>query len=59
MVKSHQYAISMSEPSFPRKGVKWGLEGRQGSEGRWIIRQRVRDLESFIMNHNNCMNPQT
>lgn len=33
MGKSHQYAISMSEPSFPRKGMKWGLGGRRGSEG--------------------------
>lgn len=31
MGKSHQYAIS--ELSFPRKGMKWGLGGRWGSEG--------------------------
>ena len=58
MGKSHQYAISMTEPSSPGKGMKWGLGRRRGSEGLVII-QRVRDLKSFSVNHDDCMNPQT
>lgn len=46
MGKSHQYAISMPEPSFLGKGVKWGWGGRRGSEGLVII-QTVKDLQSF------------
>ena len=53
-----QYAISMSELSFPRKGVNGAWEGGRAVRG-WIIRQRIRDLKSFFMNHNECMNPQT
>lgn len=47
MGKSHQYAIFMSEPSFPRKGMKWGLGGRLGSEGM-DNKTRARDLKSFF-----------